>query len=177
MCTFPSFTLSSVHSSINPQTQGCKAWEAKGNTSDSVTAVYISKFSWKLLVWLFRTIRASLVQNVIYDYFFFILWGVMNGKQLILHVCTYSVTLLKMGNYSSITMCQYWDNHLIYWAVYWLFYWHVPMLCYSNEPFLTVYQHVILGQDVWVVRKAALKMCGPLWRVVVYPSFPARSRL
>ncbi len=24
-------------------------------------------------------------------------------------------TLLKMGSYSSITMCQYWDNRLIYW--------------------------------------------------------------
>ncbi len=27
-------------------------------------------------------------------------------------------TLLKMGSYSSTTMCQYWDNCLIYWAVY-----------------------------------------------------------
>ncbi len=25
-------------------------------------------------------------------------------------------------------MCQYWDNHLIYWVVYWPFYWHVPMV-------------------------------------------------
>ncbi len=24
-------------------------------------------------------------------------------------------TLLKMGSYSSTTMCQYWDNRLIYW--------------------------------------------------------------
>ncbi len=24
-------------------------------------------------------------------------------------------TLLKMGSYSSITMCRYCDNHLIYW--------------------------------------------------------------
>ncbi len=23
-------------------------------------------------------------------------------------------TLLKMGSYSSTTVCQYWDNHLIY---------------------------------------------------------------
>ncbi len=28
-------------------------------------------------------------------------------------------------------MCQYWDNHLIYWTVYWLFYWHVPIVTHS----------------------------------------------
>ncbi len=40
-------------------------------------------------------------------------------------------TLLRMGRYSSTTMCQYWYNRLIYWAVYRLFYWHVPIMTHS----------------------------------------------
>ncbi len=47
-------------------------------------------------------------------------------------------TLLKIDCYSSTTMCQNWDNHLIYWAVYWLFYWHVPIVTHCNDPFLAV---------------------------------------
>ncbi len=52
--------------------------------------------------------------------------------------------LLKMGSYSSTTMCQYWDHRLICWGVYWLFYWHVPIVThccatYSNDPYWTVY--------------------------------------
>ncbi len=48
-------------------------------------------------------------------------------------------TLLKMGSYSSTKMCQYWDNRLIYWAVYWLFYWHVPIVTHCCA---TVTNHV-----------------------------------
>ncbi len=33
------------------------------------------------------------------------------GIQLFMHHVKH--TLLKMGSYSSTTMCQYWDNHLI----------------------------------------------------------------
>ncbi len=36
-----------------------------------------------------------------------------------------------MGSYSSTTMCQYWDNRLIYWAVYWLCYWHMSIMTHS----------------------------------------------
>ncbi len=44
-----------------------------------------------------------------------------------------------MGSYSSITMCQYWDNdnHLIYWAVYYILL-TCPnsdtLLCYISNP-------------------------------------------
>ncbi len=34
----------------------------------------------------------------------------------------------KMGRHSGTTMCKYWDNYLICWAVYWLFYWHVSIM-------------------------------------------------
>ncbi len=57
--------------------------------------------------------------------------------------------LLKMGSYSSTTMCQYWDNHLIYWVVYWLLYWHVPIITHCCAIVTT---HVHLRPvSSWVV--------------------------
>ncbi len=67
-------------------------------------------------------------------------------------------TLLKMGSYSSTTMCQYWDNHLIYWAVYWLFYWHVPIVthcCATVTITVHVYRIQFQGQEEYVGNAAA----------------------
>ncbi len=58
---------------------------------------------------------------------------------IIVYVLRCIIAGLYSGSYSGTMMCQYWDNRLTYWA---LFYWHVPivtlLLCYSNDPFETV---------------------------------------
>ncbi len=47
-------------------------------------------------------------------------WGIVTPfatlAEKALHICTTNTmnTLLKMGGYSSTTMCQYWDDRLIY---------------------------------------------------------------
>ncbi len=69
-------------------------------------------------------------------------------------------TLLKMGSYSSTTMCQYWDNRLIYREVYWLFYWHVPIVTHCcAQKFITIQRPVC-----WVSCKC-INNCLNYWAV------------
>ncbi len=61
-----------------------------------------------------------------------------------------------LGRYSasSTTMCQYWDNRLIYRLVYWLFYWHVPIVTHWCAIVTTHFQQCMLIQ-------ALLSVCPP----------------
>ncbi len=69
--------------------------------------------------------------NTLYRVFCFFKLFIIGGKGLMLRACAIDVlvvrmcnsstgmsmglhTLLKMGSYSSTSMCQIWDNHLIY---------------------------------------------------------------
>ncbi len=47
-------------------------------------------------------------------------------------------------------MRQYWDNRLIYWAVYWLFYWHVPIVSHCCATVTTHFQQYRGCSVYWV---------------------------